>query len=351
MYTETKCLGINMRTNPRITNYISWDQLVYRCRTGETIRGLDKLNTPGVTYKGDYGSYRDFAHFTGKRSPYIVIDIDFAEKKNGIDKKSAMASDAVRWRVLQDIEIMIECLTDGYFFLKRSSSKAGIHMVLRINGMPEDIEKAKSVELFFQQSVQNRIEAISSTLNFHYSVDESLQMTSSVFYMSTDPNLIYDPTRPMIEMKEEYLGTPKPVRIKTNVDPTEDDREIFAAYAQECVEQNIRLEHFEIYKLSIIYFLLWPKGEIEHFVKLFDKFNARRAKDRPQPDYLTNPRSGIYAVGKKTMDQKIANPIGLGTLYKMSGQQPKKIELPAVTLDEVFAEMLKINQNQNPNPC
>ena len=146
-YSPQYPLGYNDNwRSPEIPFYLSWDEVAEATHTGTTT-GADgkkyylpeqKEDRPLITYKGDFGKRRSNDNFKGERSPYIVIDIDVDQKVSGLNKYNL--TDEQRVKVESDIEVMLDYLTGGkrdFFFCKRSTSGCGVHIVIKMEGVPE----------------------------------------------------------------------------------------------------------------------------------------------------------------------------------------------------------------------
>lgn len=349
-YDETYCLGINNdQFSPDIECYASWDELAHYCRTGKIRAGgiPKKDSLPGVTYKGDYGNYREQSHFVGKRSPYVVIDIDFDEKKNGYIKSSLRDNPAIFKRVTEDLNMIKDELSpDGYFFLKRSTSGCGLHIVLRVIGLPEDLHGAASVEKMIFKHVQAAINMLPLHFKGGYMVDDSLAAVTRVFFLSHDPELIYDPSFPPVQMKEEWLAPPVEPWEGVRMIPGAGERELFESFADKCLADRIRLQDSEIFNLSILYHQLWPlyvDGVIDgdsqkRFKELFTKFNKERSRERPDRGYLDR----AYRHGKET-NEATGNHhrIGMKTLYDMAGMDRPVDNNPFSNFPDFMQDFLK----------
>lgn len=327
-YDEIYCLGVNLnKFKPEINNYCSWDELASSCKSGHILNGVvpKKDDMPGVTFKGDYGSYRSTEHFKGNRSPYIVVDIDFDEKTNGFAKADLKNNLEQFKKVSSDIDFIIEFLAEDYFFLKRSSSRCGIHFVIRMDGLPTDLYEAKGVEEMIFARIQSDINTF--PLFFKYNVDLSMSSTSRVFYLSYDPNLIYNPNYKKAQMSIEWIKPATKPYSGKRITPTEYDKTVFINYANECELNHIRLEHTDIFKLSILYFQLWKDESEEHYISFFKKFNKERSITRKDAGYLKR----MMEEGKAANESNTSRKIGMSTLYKMAGVEPKS----------PFADLLK----------
>ena len=146
-YSPQYPLGYNDNwRSPEIPFYLSWDEVAEATHTGTTT-GADgkkyylpeqKEDRPLITYKGDFGKRRSNDNFKGERSPFIAIDIDVDQKVSGLNKYNL--TDEQRVKVESDIEVMLDYLTGGkrdFFFCKRSTSGCGVHIVIKMEGVPE----------------------------------------------------------------------------------------------------------------------------------------------------------------------------------------------------------------------
>ena len=337
-YTSKYCLGHNKdQFSPQIEHYASWEELAKFCKD-ERSNGIIKDKLPGFTYKGDYSDKRDEKHFRGDRSEYVVVDIDFDENLNKMTKDEAKSNPLILFRIRDCVEIMVNGLCPGYFFLKRSTSSCGLHIVVRLTDMPADLEEAKRVERMVFKSFQAMLDDTFNCMEgfYKFSVDFSLQSTSRVFFASHDPNLIYNPDYKKISAKSPELIEPIKVKKFTKrSEPTPDDAKIFEEFCIRSKEQGVRVQYLDVFKMSIIYHQIFPSGTEDHFLKLLGAYNFHRAKSKPY-GVIKFLKNMYYKM--KDADSKV----GMTTLYKMAGV--KRANSRSKKIDDLYTKIFKNNE-------
>ncbi len=308
-----------------IITYLSWRELLHSTRTGKVIRAgrstatavvdlstiKDKQDRPCVVYKGDYQSYRASDHFRGQRSQYVFLDVDFDEKRNGMSKSEAMSDPVRAKRILDEadlIEFAISQALGGTFFCKRSSSRTGIHHVLRVSGMPVGLEDAQAIEKNVFAAIQGLVDHRLTT-KYKFAVDTSAKSTARVIYLSHDPEAAYDPSVepspaaafPVITEGScmEYSDTMK------RRDPADYDRTRFKEIVFDAKRTRFRFEYQTLFELSILYFQLWPEGKKEEFMKMFLVLNKGRADYRGNDDLDRMHDEGKKASTAKNKTRRI----------------------------------------------
>ena len=226
----------------RIIRYLSWREVYELVSSGKCFTATDgityafpligkpKEELPLISCKGDFKKYQSNANFTGERSPYIILDFDLDEKASGIVKEKA--TDAQKLLIDADFEMILQRLTDGkmkFFFLKRSHSGCGRHLVIKLDGAEPG--KMALYEDALMSAAQGRIDAMTD-LSYNYKVDTMLKVLSQGLHLNHDPDAIYNPDystpASLIELPDyhaDYSGTTNqtPQRAANNI-----DRDLFA---------------------------------------------------------------------------------------------------------------------------
>lgn len=338
-YNDEFCLGVDRLMDSSIKLFISWEELSLICKDPDLL-SKKKKDLPGFTYKGNYVGNRKTECFTGDRSPYVVVDIDFDEKTNGISKDDVKKDPDVLFRVKDDINIIIMMLFPGYFFLKRSASGCGIHVVLRIEGIPSDLKTSREVEEIIFNNVSNILSGIKTT--FKYKVDNSLKDGARHFFASYDKDLIFDPSYPSTKYNSSLQPKKKKQHEQQEYVVKPSDKILFEHYADYCKDHDVRLEHQQLLNLALIYFQLWiPKDVMEederkHFIQHFNKLNDRRKKDRPD-----SGEHYLYDIMDKCREASRNNSfegkkVTVGTLRYYAKDMFKDKDELALLLEDVF---------------
>jgi hypothetical protein len=288
-YSPDFPLGYNAnRKSPQIPYYCSWDELVSFTRTGNVTDisstqyyiPEEKAEKPLFTFKGDFGAHRCNSNFKGERSPYIGIDIDIDEKASGLSKYAL--TDEQKVKTDADINKLLDELTHGkfdFFFCKRTSSGCGLHIIIKLVDVPDGKFNFYEKEIF--SLLEQALEQISPVLNYRYIVDRAMLNTSQALHINYDPNVIYNPGRTtsatMYKITPEY-GEDKdedvhPVRL-----PHELDRIMFLRFVRFCSQKRIRLEYVDLFRLSLIFFQLWPEATPAEFMEMCVGLNEERAR-------------------------------------------------------------------------
>ncbi|MGP8214853.1 MAG: DEAD/DEAH box helicase family protein [Bacteroidia bacterium] len=325
-YSAQYPLGYNDNWHsPEIPFYLSWDEVAEATYTG-TITGTDgkkyylpeqKEDRPLITYKGDFGKHRSNDNFKGERSPYIVIDIDIDQKASGLKKYNL--TDEQRVKVESDIEVMLDYLTAGkrdFFFCKKSTSGCGLHVVVKLEGVPEG-----QVALYEREIIHQFNKALNEMggLYYTYMADPAMMRLSQALGLSKDEKAIYNPGRvtpasmynPTPEYGEQTDGAQIAYHTRTI---HRFDRLSFVRFGKYCQKEGKRLPYEDIFRLSLIFMQLWPEATPSEYVEQMAGFNEARAKEHAENSmkFLLNEYKKVKKAVSKTYK---GNHIGINSLY------------------------------------
>ncbi len=268
------------------------------------------------TYKGNFGVRRNNTNFTGERSPYIAIDIDIDEKAAGLSKYSL--TEEQRVKASSDIDKLIDELSEGrrdFFFCKRTSSGCGLHIIIKMEGVPEGKFDYYEKEIFSRFAVVlKKIEGL-GLLNYSYNIDNAMLSKSQALHINPDPKVIYTPARlthaslykPTIEYGDEPTGD-KEQKVYPGRIPHEVDRKMFARFERFCLKNGIRMSYDQIYRLSLIFLELWPEATVRQYMDGCKGFNEERARQKHESStkfFITEYRNIKKALGKTYEGKKI----------------------------------------------
>lgn len=271
-YSDETPLGLTTKTG-MVTQYISWKQFADMCRTKPSA-SKDDFDKPGVTYKYDLGqapTTRRREDIRGKRSPYVVIDVDFDEKANNLIKKTLRSDNPEAFdRVQEDLDLIISSMAPDMskvMLLKRSNSGTGFHMVLRCSGWPDDTDSCSDAEnAFFDKvdAVMRDIEYNVRRFSFKYSVDHSLKSGTRVVYHSYDPHLIFNEDAPPVVDMSSVLVSPPQEHHSERATPDDTHRQRFEQLARTAYERKHRFQWEDLVRLTHVYFAFWNPDQPSH---------------------------------------------------------------------------------------
>ena len=321
-YTPACPLGFNEdRKNPHIPFYFSWDELAMFTSTGIITNSEgktfyipdEKSEKPLFTYKGNFGTRRSNTNFTGERSPYVAVDIDIDEKASAVHKYAL--TDEQKVKAAADINTLLNELSGGkrdFFFCKRTSSGCGLHIIINLVDVPEGKFDLYEKEIF--SVFAHKLKEIKPLLNYHYSVDAAMLTKSQGLHVNKDPHVIYTPARStsasMYNLTPEYgeEGKDTDQKIYPTRLPHEIDRRMFARFEQFCSKEHVRLRQPDLFRLSLIFFQLWPDAALHDLIEKCAGFNEERAKDKHESnaDFFRNGYKNFKnALGKTYAGKKI----------------------------------------------
>ncbi len=336
-YTPVCPLGFNEdRKNPHIPFYFSWDELATFTRTGIIANSEgktfyipdEKSEKPLFTYKGNFGTRRSNANFTGERSPYVAVDIDIDEKASGVQKYAL--TDEQKVKAAADINTLLDELSEqkrDFFFCKRTSSGCGLHIIINLVDVPEGKFDLYEKEIF--SVFAHKLKEIEPLLKYRYSVDSAMLTKSQGLHINKDPHVIYTPGRitsaSMYKLTPEYGedGMDTEQKIYPTRLPHEIDRRMFARFERFCAKDRIRLRQPDLFRLSLIFFQLWPDATLHDFIDKCAGFNEVRARDKHEAKahfFLNSYKNFKQAVDKPYAGKKIT-PDSLYYIMNQFGYQ------------------------------
>ena len=310
----------------RIIRYLSWREVYELVSSGKCFTATDgityafpligkpKEELPLISCKGDFKKYQSNANFTGERSPYIILDFDLDEKASGIVKEKA--TDAQKLLIDADFEMILQRLTDGkmkFFFLKRSHSGCGRHLVIKLDGAEPG--KMALYEDALMSAAQGRIDAMTD-LSYNYKVDTMLKVLSQGLHLNHDPDAIYNPDystpASLIELPDyhaDYSGTTNqtPQRAANNI-----DRDLFARLGAFCGRKKIRLSYGDIFRIGLIWHCIYTKGTCDEFVTAMLGYNEARSRERGNSEKFLRQ---LYTDLKKSNASYKGKRVTIDSLY------------------------------------